>query len=777
MKSVFKEKRTGTYQSRIFLLLLAVSVLPVLIAGIISYRIYMEEVTKQTDLSMEAMEMQVYNDVEAVLSGMRQYYSEITTREEITWLANTDSIPYSEYTNLFDAQKVLKGPTYLSETVGNYAFMNLKKGWILTNNGMYTLDEVRNREQMDSFLEHAAENPSTLYWYNNTKEQSPYVKGLYQSGTLDFSGFHLVMKLPGIANRMDQVLLVQLNLNNMVNRLETGLAGYDVCILDRDGKFLFASDEMFAQYCSTNLEELLKKDKTKGPAITGGNQNEYRMRIHDVTSNGMIYVTAYNMNDVKEGAGRILAVSLKLMAALLVLLAVCTYATKILYKPVKNLTSYLSETVGEKDKKTDEFAYIRENVGQLIDSREDLWQMVQKQQNILVEQFLLRVLRGELTSDAIHTAQEQLQLKKARHYCLLAGVCMLDSETSQDSELESEALSMVIVQKIPAAISDLLVATPFAYNEDFLFVIGADEEEELRTLTISLHEKLAEFIQMEFGCPIITGVSQNFVRLKYLRTAYNECTETLRNTRNDKKDQGDITFYEEIAQNEGGINGYDFVIENALTKAINDGNSQDAAFMVDRFVNSLNNRGITYHDRSYYLHRMSVAVLSVLSDAGLSANKVFAEHSEDIFTTLNQLNESDKLKSYINRHIVQPVVDALKQYRYNASSDILRRVMELVSETKGDITLTECAERLSYHPSYIWKVLKAERNMTFTDLVNYEKLETAKKMLLETNLSVADIAEQLSYSNTQNFIRFFSKYVQMTPGKYRKENQHLENLS
>ena len=61
--------------------------------------------------------------------------------------------------------------------------------------------------------------------------------------------------------------------------------------------------------------------------------------------------------------------------------------------------------------------------------------------------------------------------------------------------------------------------------------------------------------------------------------------------------------------------------------------------------------------------------------------------------------------------------------------------------------------------------------MTFTDLINLEKLDAAKTMLLTTDASVAQIAESLNYSNTQNFIRFFSKYVGTTPGKYRKEHQ------
>ena len=67
--------------------------------------------------------------------------------------------------------------------------------------------------------------------------------------------------------------------------------------------------------------------------------------------------------------------------------------------------------------------------------------------------------------------------------------------------------------------------------------------------------------------------------------------------------------------------------------------------------------------------------------------------------------------------------------------------------------------------------------MTFTDLVNLEKLETAKELLLNTELSIAEISEQLSYANTQNFIRFFSKYVDSTPGKSRKEHKGQEDKS
>ena len=47
----------------------------------------------------------------------------------------------------------------------------------------------------------------------------------------------------------------------------------------------------------------------------------------------------------------------------------------------------------------------------------------------------------------------------------------------------------------------------------------------------------------------------------------------------------------------------------------------------------------------------------------------------------------------------------------------------------------------------------------------------AKELLLTTDMSVAQVADTLHYSNVQNFIRFFSREVGMTPGKYKKDTR------
>lgn len=768
MKVSIKRNKPIKYRITIFVLLIFVMIVPLLIVGVVSYKIYIEEVTKQVDLSIEATQFQVMNDVENVLSGIKQYYSELIDNEAIIWLMDNETIPYDQYSYVNDAQKVLQGPTYLTSNISSYAFINMKNNWVLTNNGMYSIDEIKNEEQVDSFLNNVYKNPSILYWYNNLDTPSPFAEDIFRSSTLDVSGYQLVMKLPGFSSRIDHLILVKLNLSTFKISIQSNLATYDICILDNNGETLFTSDSKLEEYFGNNVEQI--RDQV-GVSEISLEENDYRVFINHKNDNGLTYITAYNLNEVREGAGRVLAVSLQIILAIIFILVISWLLTSIIYRPVKKLTSYVSEAVGKNYGKMDEFTYIRENVGNLIDTRKNLQQMVQKQETMLLEQLMVRTIRGDLTPESINSAIGQFQIKKARYYCLMSTVCMIDSETGNDNELENEALSIVISKNMPTDISEKLIVPAFSYREEIILLIGGEEEEELRNKMIVINDKMTEFIEKEYGCAIISGASQVFNRFKYMRSAYNECREALRNTGSLKNNQQAITFFEDFAVNTSIIKGYDYMIEKLLINAVNNGEVEEAAQQVDKFVNSLDNREIILHDRNYFLHRIVDSVLSVFTDAGLSLNQLFSENNDDSFLQITSIYESDKLKVHLNTQIVQPVIEALRQYRYNSSSDILKNVMDIVKETKGDITLAECADRLNYHPSYIWKVLKSERNMTFTDLINNEKLETAKYMLLHTDYSIADIAEQLNYSNTQNFIRFFSKYEQTTPGKYRKENQ------
>ena len=217
-------------------------------------------------------------------------------------------------------------------------------------------------------------------------------------------------------------------------------------------------------------------------------------------------------------------------------------------------------------------------------------------------------------------------------------------------------------------------------------------------------------------------------------------------------------------------NVYDTVGENMLIEALDQCDRENTFRLLDQFVNRMWEAEVIRHERSYYMNRLLVSMLNVPCNAGIMINQIFGNRTQDIFVFVRKTYDKDKLKSFLKEDVAMPIMDALVEFRGSNVSGIKEQVIKLIKESKGSITLAECAQTLGYHPSYIWKILKSDGNQNFTELVNLEKLEMAKQMLLNSKESVAKIAEELGYSNTQNFIRFFSKYVGTTPGKFRKVN-------
>jgi AraC-like DNA-binding protein len=729
--------------------------------------------TKQTDLSMNSMMIKTSGDLEWMLDSIKQYYYylEWSMEEEMDWLAQTDSIPYSQFSQLESAQRIMSGAAYsrFYEYVGNYAYINLKKGWILTNRGMYPVDEVRNYNQMQEFIRTVSDNPSELFWANNLQSKSALGDGLYHSKTLDVSGIQLVLKKFS-GNDLDQLILVQLNKEAVGDDLQLSKGMYEVSLWDGTDKEWYSTDpdlQLYMQEHPGILQEGIHN-------IQLLNGSSWRILVSNLSANRLRYAVAFNMGTIREGAGRLATFTLLMVLILLVLLFLCRWITSIAYRPLKNLVSDIqaaSKSVAiskTKDDSTDEMKYLKDHFLQLCTTSENLERMVKLQEKMLREQFMSRLLRGELSPENISLNTERFHLSTSKVYCLLVVLTLIDQESDQENELQSAALILTITGTLPPQITDRLTLPPLSQGDQILFLIGGNTPEELEEKVFSLHADLDTFIREHFNCSILTGVSQYFRSLKYLKSAYAECNETFRNTTEDKDESDAITFFKDISHVDT-IQGYDYVTENSLISAVNNGDLDESIQLIDKFINSLHNRRITHYNRSFALYHMLTGILTIIYDAGLSINQVLAGTTEDIFSQTQNIYDKEQLKEHIITNFIKPCVEALKEYRYKSSSDTMRRILELVEGAKGDITLTECADRLHYHPSYIWKVLKVEGDMTFTDLVTAQKLSLAKNLLINSQMSIAEIAETLNYSNTQNFIRFFQKYENRSPGRYRKE--------
>ena len=99
-------------------------------------------------------------------------------------------------------------------------------------------------------------------------------------------------------------------------------------------------------------------------------------------------------------------------------------------------------------------------------------------------------------------------------------------------------------------------------------------------------------------------------------------------------------------------------------------------------------------------------------------------------------------------------------------------IIDYLREHYGEeLTNTALAERFGYHPYHLNRLMKASTGMTLHQYIILVRMESAKKLLSESNLSVTEIARLCGYDNISGFSRDFRKRADITPLSYRERTQ------
>ncbi|MBE5889695.1 MAG: AraC family transcriptional regulator [Lachnospiraceae bacterium] len=85
----------------------------------------------------------------------------------------------------------------------------------------------------------------------------------------------------------------------------------------------------------------------------------------------------------------------------------------------------------------------------------------------------------------------------------------------------------------------------------------------------------------------------------------------------------------------------------------------------------------------------------------------------------------------------------------------------------NEISVTNIAETLHFNPQYLMRAFKKKTGMSIVEYITKCRIDTAKKVLRETELPVKKIADMVGYSDYTYFNRVFKKETGMSPKQYR----------
>lgn len=84
------------------------------------------------------------------------------------------------------------------------------------------------------------------------------------------------------------------------------------------------------------------------------------------------------------------------------------------------------------------------------------------------------------------------------------------------------------------------------------------------------------------------------------------------------------------------------------------------------------------------------------------------------------------------------------------------------------LTLEMLGVKIGLNPTYFSTVFKKETGKSFIDYVTEVRIQNAKQLLLDTDLSILEIAEDVGYNDLKYFSKGFKKATGLSPTDYRK---------
>lgn len=758
----------SNYQKKLIVFGLMLGTLPVILLGIFSYyksSSIIQDKVNQTNLQvLQQTEMRV----EEVLKSIQYYYVVMANSSTVNDYLDKQ-LTYTDYDAVVAIQRALVGMQTVQASVKGAYYANFDHNWVIGNEGMTTLSEKFNMDQID-FIKR---EPKNSFWVLS-KEDSPL---FIQSESQIFKPIHnisLVIKVPLNSNAPQGALVIALQGNEFMKSAAQRERLDEMIILDnkyefllRDGKPILSDNDS-----ATFLSGIKDRAENHGFYKSKINNKSVGISYRKSNYNGWTYVSIYNISDITKDSRAIGWVTFLICIIIMLCVGlVSILGSSVIYMPIKNIYETIMKNMGavNNTKGKDEITYIGEGINNLFTRQTQMVEQIKHQIMQIEELFIRKLVKGELNNDEIDDKLRALGHNGNWKWFTVLSAQMDSLDSTKYSEKDRDLLLFSINNIICEVMNENIRFRPAFIEKSQVILIRGNQQqtyEEVKKFAYTCASIIQENVMKHLDLSVSIGISRPFHELNAAQIAYKESMEALMCSI--RFGEGTILYFEDVQPNGQIKQIYPKNLEDELINAINHSEVEKAEELLDHLIDNFFNKELSFSEYQISLTRLLINIIGILQDSGESISILFDKQNH-LFDELYRLRNSYQIKNWFKASAITPVIKCLEERRGSQYKSILDEVISMIEiEYDTDISLESCAARLNYHPNYIWRVLKKEMDITFSEYLSKCRLIKAKQLLEESDTPIGEIAEMLRYNNSQNFIRYFKKLEGVTPGQYRE---------
>lgn len=230
------------------------------------------------------------------------------------------------------------------------------------------------------------------------------------------------------------------------------------------------------------------------------------------------------------------------------------------------------------------------------------------------------------------------------------------------------------------------------------------------------------------------------------------------------------TNIEQLEEKETKAPHLTYQIENDFLELVRAGKTKKVNDIFQQFSTMQSERKLTSSDSVRNAKNISITIFTLISreaiKAGMPEDQAFFMGDRAIQTIEEKETTTDVIAT-LNYFVVEFTRQIGEARREVYSLPIVKTRQYIATNLYEDISLTTISTAIGLHPAYLSSLFKKEVGETLKEFGQQKRIEESKRLLMNPNCSIGDIAKLLHFHDQSHFTKVFKKFTNYTPKQFR----------
>ncbi|MDY8021762.1 helix-turn-helix domain-containing protein [Paenibacillus polymyxa] len=640
-----------------------------------------------------------------------------------------------------------------------YSLISLDQNWRISNGSLSYLTKEEREKLVNTYIDHQDQG---LFWVKTDK------------------GIRFVNTLPVFSKKKQAIALSDISLQTLNHTIQTE-DHMAVFILNKQGDLMYetqpAGQLLSTQQLQHISEATVKPNNTGMLTLEKTDQQPARQVIYAKSAyNNWTYLTVLDKKEIADAFQTTKFGIIMMGLVLTLLMVVVAYFIAIYFtKPFQQIKRSLPKNPNfafKNEPSKNEIEWIINSIDNIVTEKESLESLIQSEMPQLETQLILNLFRKRISAEELARKMPRLgypQIENQMYITLLVQLDNLGDRDPSDKDVLLLAINKIVEETIPEQQRML----PIILNDNTqatILILTGKSEQEMRKQVLDDATLLVRNVKEYLNVSISIGISTAYDNLLESKEACEMSKQALHHRLNLGKES--IIFYEDISMVISGpvLLHYPTELESKLFDAIRIGDEEQVYHTVHSLLEEMmikNNHSMNFE---VLLVRFVNNLIQLEQLLGIEV--LLTQDNHALYHRLLDIRNPEEIERMLIEQVIFPMVKSMKEKTNQQFRCLSEKIAAIIrAEYDQELSLELIGDRLHYNPNYLSSIFKKEYGTTFSEYLMGYRLQMGKKWLIETDMTIKEIAERLQYHNSQNFIRSFRKKEQVTPGAYRKMKQ------